>query len=113
LNDAEANMLFLESPIGVGFSYTNTSADFNELGDQLTGNLCAAFVNHVTPAYQLFSVLDYCELGLIFQSSRLPPSLTCATAGWRFIMGFQQMMHTSFFIGGTSSFQHIEIILSI
>ncbi|KAL6519746.1 Serine carboxypeptidase-like 26 [Orobanche minor] len=29
----EANLLFLESPIGVGFSYTNTSSDFTELND--------------------------------------------------------------------------------
>ncbi|GFQ02239.1 serine carboxypeptidase-like 33 [Phtheirospermum japonicum] len=29
----EANMLFLESPIGVGFSYTNTSHDFNNIDD--------------------------------------------------------------------------------
>ncbi|GMP57178.1 hypothetical protein CsSME_00021368 [Camellia sinensis var. sinensis] len=29
----EANMLFVESPVGVGFSYTNTSADFTKLDD--------------------------------------------------------------------------------
>ncbi|KAL2229651.1 UNVERIFIED_CONTAM: Serine carboxypeptidase-like 26 [Sesamum indicum] len=30
----EANLLFVESPIGVGFSYTNTSSDFDDIDDR-------------------------------------------------------------------------------
>jgi carboxypeptidase C (cathepsin A) len=34
-----ANLLFLDSPVGVGFSYCNKSEDMHTFGDQKTGNV--------------------------------------------------------------------------
>lgn len=34
---AVANILFIDSPVGVGYSYSNTSSDLHNNGDRRTG----------------------------------------------------------------------------
>ncbi|CAL9157016.1 unnamed protein product [Musa hybrid cultivar] len=39
-----ANLLFLEAPVGVGFSYTNRSSDLEEVGDRITAQDSHSFL---------------------------------------------------------------------
>ncbi|CAD6334550.1 unnamed protein product [Miscanthus lutarioriparius] len=44
--NGEANLLFLESPAGVGFSYTNTSSDIERVNDEFVAEDAYSFLVH-------------------------------------------------------------------
>lgn len=46
LGVAVANILFLDSPAGVGFSYSNKSTDLYTFGDQKTGNVVVIIIGN-------------------------------------------------------------------
>ncbi|KAK9130361.1 hypothetical protein Sjap_010848 [Stephania japonica] len=55
----EANLLFLESPAGVGFSYTNTSSDLKDTGDKRTAQDALVFMNRWMSRFPQYRYRDF------------------------------------------------------
>ncbi|KAK9098190.1 hypothetical protein Syun_025235 [Stephania yunnanensis] len=55
----EANLLFLESPAGVGFSYTNTSSDLKDTGDKRTAQDALVFMNGWMSRFPQYRYRDF------------------------------------------------------
>lgn len=96
-----ANLLFLESPAGVGFSYTNSSSDLYTTGDQRTGNN-----NSLLSLYNL-----------IFRPSNVFFLIkSAAEDSYRFLVNwferFPQYKHRDFYIVGESYAGHFVPQLS-
>nr|GMD39477.1 serine carboxypeptidase-like 34 [Ipomoea batatas] len=81
-----ANLLFVESPVGVGFSYTNTSRDLKELGDSITAKDSYVFLVNWFRRFPQFKSHDFYIAGetgaghyvpqlseLIFDNNKLVP----------------------------------------
>uniref|UniRef100_A0A5B7BNM3 Carboxypeptidase n=1 Tax=Davidia involucrata TaxID=16924 RepID=A0A5B7BNM3_DAVIN len=67
-----ANLLFVESPVGVGFSYTNTSSDIKELGDTITAKDSYIFLINWFRRFPQFKSHDFYIAGESYAGHYVP-----------------------------------------
>ncbi|KAE8660935.1 Serine carboxypeptidase-like 34 [Hibiscus syriacus] len=67
-----ANLLFVEAPVGVGFSYTNTSSDLDQLGDKFTAKDSYAFLVNWFKRFPRFMSLDFYIAGYSYAGHFVP-----------------------------------------
>ncbi|KAL1807539.1 hypothetical protein ACET3Z_024529 [Daucus carota] len=67
-----ANLLFLESPVGVGFSYTNTSSDISNLGDTITAKDSYIFLVNWFKRFPQFKSHDFYIAGESYAGHYVP-----------------------------------------
>ncbi|KAF0902205.1 hypothetical protein E2562_014445 [Oryza meyeriana var. granulata] len=72
----EANILFVESPAGVGFSYTNTTTDLARFGDNLTAHDAHAFVVNWLERFPQFKGHDFYIAGESYAGHYVPQLAT-------------------------------------
>ncbi|CAL5007793.1 unnamed protein product [Urochloa decumbens] len=68
----EANLMFLESPVGVGFSYTNTIDDLFELGDEITADDAYVFLLNWFKRFPQFKSHDFYIAGESYAGHYVP-----------------------------------------
>ncbi|KAK8993367.1 hypothetical protein V6N11_033468 [Hibiscus sabdariffa] len=67
-----ANLLFVEAPVGVGFSYTNTSSDLDQLGDKFTAKDSYAFLLNWFKRFPQFKSHDFYIAGYSYAGHFVP-----------------------------------------
>ncbi|KAK8672676.1 hypothetical protein V6N13_111040 [Hibiscus sabdariffa] len=68
----EANLLFVESPVGVGFSYTNTSSDLTKLEDAFVAEDAYNFMVKWLQRYPHFKTRDFFISGESYAGHYVP-----------------------------------------
>ncbi|VAI78598.1 serine carboxypeptidase-like 34 [Triticum dicoccoides] len=68
----EANLLFLEQPAGVGFSYTNTTADLERFGDELATHDAYTFLVNWFERFPQFKGHDFYIAGESYAGHYVP-----------------------------------------
>ncbi|XP_052194316.1 serine carboxypeptidase II-2-like [Diospyros lotus] len=67
-----ANMLFLESPAGVGFSYSNTTSDYQKSGDKRTAEDAYTFLTNWFKRYPEYKSRDFYITGESYAGYYIP-----------------------------------------
>ncbi|VVB14761.1 unnamed protein product [Arabis nemorensis] len=70
--NGEANMLFLESPVGVGFSYSNTTSDNKKLGDDFTAKDTYSFIQKWLERFPAYREKDFYIAGESYAGKYIP-----------------------------------------
>ncbi|CAI9785805.1 unnamed protein product [Fraxinus pennsylvanica] len=67
-----ANVIFLESPAGVGFSYSNTSSDYDRTGDTSTANDAYTFLVNWLERFPQYKTRDFYITGESYAGHYVP-----------------------------------------
>lgn len=67
-----ANVIFLESPAGVGFSYSNTTADYNHTGDTSTATDAYTFLVNWLERFPQYKTRDFYITGESYAGHYVP-----------------------------------------
>ena len=67
-----ANVIFLESPAGVGFSYSNTSSDYDKSGDKRTAVDSYNFILHWLERFPEYQGRDFYIAGESYAGHYVP-----------------------------------------
>ncbi|KAK2990186.1 hypothetical protein RJ640_014638 [Escallonia rubra] len=68
----EANLLFVESPVGVGFSYTNTSSDLTKLDDKFAAEDAYSFLVNWLQKFPQYKTRDFFISGESYAGHYVP-----------------------------------------
>lgn len=69
---AVANVLFLESPAGVGFSYSNTTSDYGRSGDKATAEDAYVFLINWLERFPEYKTRDFYMTGESYAGHYVP-----------------------------------------
>ncbi|KAL6897943.1 hypothetical protein ACP4OV_006902 [Aristida adscensionis] len=95
----EANLLFLESPAGVGFSYTNTSSDLDNLNDDFVAKDSYSFLLNWLERFPQYKNRDFYIAGESYAGHYVPQLAELVYEGNKEKMGKMYINLKGFIVG--------------